>query len=136
MTTFRSGSTLVWAGAAAVGLVGLLHHVEAPDYFGEVRYIGALFILAAVGAAVAAAGILAGRRSGWILGLVVAASNFAAYILSRTVGLPRFRENSWSEFAEPMGILSLLVEAIAIVICIRALRARDVGAERTPVALA
>jgi hypothetical protein len=41
--------------------------------------------------------------------------------------LPQFRENSWSQFLEPMGLLSLAVEAVAFVICLRALRADAEG---------
>lgn len=125
MTTIRISQSLKYAGAAAVGLVGLLHLVESPEYYDEVKYIGALFVLTAIGTAIAVAGILSERRIGWMLGLAIAASNFAAYILSRTVGLPSFRENSWSEFAEPMGLLSLAVEAAAVVLCLRALRLAD-----------
>jgi hypothetical protein len=111
------------AGMVSVALVGLLHLIEAPEYYGEVKYIGALFVLSAIGAAAAVFGIQKDLRPGWMLGAALAGSNFVAYLLSRTVGLPSFRENSWSQFAEPMGLLSLAVEAIAFVLCIRALRA-------------
>jgi hypothetical protein len=97
--------TLKMAGMVSVALVGLLHLIEAPEYYGEVKYIGALFVLCAVGAAVSVFGIWKDLRAGWLLGAVL------------------FRENSWSQFAEPMGLLSLAVEAVAFVICIRALRA-------------
>ena len=115
--------TLKMAGMVSVALVGLLHLIEEPEYYGEVKYIGALFVLCAVGAAVSVFGIWKDLRAGWLLGAVLAGSNFIAYLLSRTVGLSSFRENSWSQFAEPMGLLSLAVEAVAFAFCIRALRA-------------
>jgi hypothetical protein len=119
--------TLKLAGVVSVALVGLLHLVEAPEYYGEVKYIGALFVLCAIGAAVAVYGMQKDLRAGWLLGAGLAGGNFIAYILSRTVGLPQFRENSWSQFLEPMGLISLAVEAIAFVICLRALRADSEG---------
>lgn len=115
--------TLKLAGMVSVALVGLLHLVEAPEYYGEVKYIGLLFVLCAIGAGAAVLGMQRDLRAGWLLGAGLAAGNFVAYLLSRTVGLPQFRENSWSQFAEPMGLLSLAVEAIAFVLCVRAVRA-------------
>ncbi len=132
----RISPSLKLAGAASVGLVGLLHLIEAPEYYGEVKYIGALFVLSAITAVVAVVGIMMNNRYAWMLGAALAASNFVAYILSRTVGLPQFRENSWSQFSEPMGLLSLAVEAVAFVLCIRALRATSSDADSHRVALA
>ncbi len=47
---------------------------------------------------------------GWLLGLAVASGAFASYIISRAVGLPGFTERI-GEWANPFGILSLIVEA-------------------------
>ena len=122
MDSNRVSLSVKWAGIVSVGLVGLLHLVEAPEYYGEVKYIGALFVLSAIGAALAVFGIAMNQSAGWILGATLAGANFLAYILSRTIGLPQFHENSLSQFLEPMGLLSLSVEAAAFVICVRALR--------------
>jgi hypothetical protein len=99
-----------WLGVGLVLASGVVHLVETPEYLGEVRYVGVLFAISVVGALAAAFGIARGERWGWWLGVLVAGSSFIAYLLSRTIGLPGFRENSWEEFAEPMGLLSLLVE--------------------------
>jgi len=88
--------------------------VEAPEYYGEVKYIGAVFVGSMVGAAVAAYGIWRDERWGWLLGLAVAVGSFAGYVLSRTVGLPSFRETSWSQVLEPMGVLSLMDEGLFV----------------------
>jgi hypothetical protein len=111
--------SVVWAGATLAALTGLLHLVEAPEYFGEVRYIGALFVVNALGGLVAAYGIWRGSRLGWLLGLAVAGGALAAYILSRTVGLPDFREASLAEAFEPMGVLCALVETAFIAVFLR-----------------
>lgn len=103
-----------WLGLGLILATGLLHLVEAPEYFGEVKYIGVLFVASMLGAVVAAYGIWCDERWGWLLGLAVAGGSFVAYILSRTVGLPSFREASWSEALEPMGVLSLIVEGVFV----------------------
>ena len=78
-------------------------------------YIGVLFALSVVGALLAAFGIYRGERWGWVLGVLVAGGSLIGYLLSRTIGLPLFRENTWEAFAEPVGLLSLLVESLFLV---------------------
>lgn len=114
-------TTDTWIGAGLVTLAGLVHLVEAPEYWGEVRYIGALFVVGALGAFAAAAGILRRERWGWQLGLVVAGGMAVAYVLSRTVGIPQFREASLDKFLEPFGFGSLLVEVLFVLVALRVL---------------
>lgn len=98
-----------WVGIALISLVGLIHLIEAPEYFAEYgAFWGLSFLANAVGAAVAAYGI--GRETrdlGWTLGAVVAGGAFVLYVISRTVGLPGLPIGN---FFEPIGIASLLVE--------------------------
>jgi hypothetical protein len=110
-----------WLGIVLIALTGLLHMVETPEYMEEQRYIGVLFVVSVVGSAMALYGIWRDQMWGWMLGMVVAGGAFVAYILSRTVGLPRFRENSWSSFLEPTGLASLLVEGAFVLIAARLL---------------
>jgi hypothetical protein len=116
-----------WGGISLIVLAGLIHLIEAPEHFEEAPYLGFLFFANFVGAIVAAFGIYRGSRSwGWGLGILLAASAFLGYILSRTVGLPRFYEE---EFSEPMGVLSLIVEALFVLVYIAMVRMR--GTVRT-----
>lgn len=108
-------------GLVLIALTGLIHLVEAPEYWGEVRYVGALFGLTAAGAVLAAVGIMRGERWGWLLGSLIAVSNAVGYVASRTIGIPRFRENSWDTFLEPIGIASLVVELLFIILAVQAL---------------
>jgi hypothetical protein len=125
-------SASTWAGIGLIAGSGLIHLVETPEYLGKVRYIGVLFALSVVGAIVAAIGIFRGERWGWGLGALVAGASIAGYLLSRTVGLPGFRENSWEEFAEPLGLLSLAVEGLFLVVATKVLAGRAAaGAART-----
>jgi hypothetical protein len=97
-------------GAALLVETGLIHLYRAPHAFSEVRYIGWLFVLNAAGALLAAALILrSDSRAGWALGLPVTAGAAAAFILSRTVGLPYAEVEAWND---PIGILSLAVEGL------------------------
>ncbi len=115
-------SKLTWSGLILIALTGLIHLVEAPEYFEEKTYVGALFIVAAIGAVISMYGIWKAQSWGWLLGIVVAGGSVVAYIASRTVGMPGFKE---SEFFEPSGIISLVVEIAFCVVAIRALSDRS-----------
>lgn len=115
-------SKLTWSGLVLIALTGLIHLVEAPEYYEEKTYVGVLFIAAAIGAVVSMYGIWKAQSWGWLLGIVVAGGSAVAYIASRTVGLPGFKEN---EFLEPSGIVSLVVEIAFCVVAIRAMTDRS-----------
>ncbi len=118
MTSMAVSDRMKWAGIVLIALTGLLHLVETPEYMEEQRYIGILFVLSAVGSVVSLWGIWQDRAWGWALGTAVAGGAFVAYILSRTTGLPSFHE---SEFFEPSGIISLLVEGAFVAVAARVL---------------
>lgn len=109
-------SLLKIIGLITLGLTGLLHLAEMSEYYGEERYIGVLFGLSAVGAAIGMFGIGRNQVWGWMLGSVVAAGTLLGYLLSRTIGLPSFREASWEQFLEPIGLASLAVEALFLIV--------------------
>ncbi|MFL5927645.1 MAG: hypothetical protein ACJ77E_12000 [Gaiellaceae bacterium] len=95
--------------AVLILAIGILHAVLAPEYLSEQAYIGVLFILTAVGAAVVAPWLwFRGGRLPWLIGGLIAVCTFAGFIASRTVGLPSFKEPDW----ELTGIVSLVLEGI------------------------
>lgn len=98
--------------------------MEALEYYGEVKYTSALFVASALGSVAAAWGIWRDESWGWELGAVVAGSAFLGDILSRTVGLPGCRENSWDKALEPVGVLSLLVEGLFAIVAANVLADR------------
>jgi 4-amino-4-deoxy-L-arabinose transferase-like glycosyltransferase len=109
---------LLIAAAALLALTGLIHAIEAPGYFDAQAYVGVLFVLNAIGAALGVAGLLRGApRWAWLLGIAVAGGAFAGFILTRTTGLPSFKESDWA----PLGIASLVIEAGFCLIALRAL---------------
>jgi hypothetical protein len=108
------------AGVLLILLVGLIHLMDAPDSMTESTTKGLFFYANFVGAIVAAVGIFLNRTWGWALGFLVAAGAFIGYIVSRTVGIFGLPPDVWME---PLGIAALVVEALFIVVALRAFTA-------------
>jgi uncharacterized membrane protein YfcA len=103
---------LVGAGISVIVFVGLIHLIDAPGDLQEAPYQGMLFLANFFGALLAAIGIYRGNRWGWSLGVLVAGGAFVGYVVSRTVGLPGLPVEE--EWLEPLGLLSVLVEALFV----------------------
>jgi hypothetical protein len=107
-----SSAWLVGAGISLILVVGLIHLIDAPEDLEEGSYLGFLFLANFLGALVASVGIYRGNGWGWVLGLLVAGGAFAGYVISRTAGLPGLGVEE--EWLEPLGVLSLVVEALFV----------------------
>jgi hypothetical protein len=107
-----SSAWLAGVGISLIAVVGLIHLIDAPEDLEEGSYLGFLFLANFLGALVAAAGIYRGSRWGWVIGLLVAGGAFAGYVISRTAGLPGLPAEE--EWLEPLGVLSLVVEALFV----------------------
>jgi uncharacterized membrane protein YfcA len=103
---------LMGAGISMIVIVGLIHLIGAPEDLEEAPYQGVLFLANFFGAVMAAIGIYKGRSWGWNLGALVSVGAFIGYVVSRTVGLPGLPVEE--EWLEPLGLLSLLVEALFV----------------------
>ena len=114
-------------GGVAMALIlvtGLIHWVEAPDNLTEAPYKGVLFVMNGVAAIVAAIGIYRNERTwGWLLGLFIAGSALAAYVMSRTIGLPGLEVDA--AWFEPIGILSVLIEVAFVGVAAWALQSHE-----------
>jgi hypothetical protein len=98
--------------ALVIAAIGAIHLALASDQFEESHYVGILFVAGAVGSFLVAIWLWIRPHVGiWTLGAVIAAGMFVGFILSRTVGLPNFKEAEW----ELSGIVSLVLEAAYIV---------------------
>jgi di/tricarboxylate transporter len=98
--------------AITIGAVALLHVyvglIELEEYFGSVRYIGALFLIgAAAGFIVAVRLWNVDDQAAWAVGALIAGGMALGFILSRTVGLPDFDERGKWELE---GLISLALE--------------------------
>jgi hypothetical protein len=92
----------------AIAAVGLIHLVLAKEQFDAQAYVGALFVAGGLASLYVAARLWMARDVvAWTLGAFVAAGMFVGFILSRTTGLPGFKEAEW----ETSGIISLVLEA-------------------------
>jgi hypothetical protein len=97
-------------GAAGLVGVGLIHLLDVVDKFDETAYLGVLYLGLIAACLVAARHlILVGDRRSWLLAGGLAAATFAAYAVSRTVGLPASSDDI-GNWAEPLGLASLFVE--------------------------
>lgn len=116
MNNFNVPRNIMWTGIVLIAMVGLIHLVEAPEYLEVATYVGLLFLANAAGSALSGYGIYRGAGWGWALGALVAGSAFVAYILSRTIGLPGAPGLTQEEFFEPLGVISLIVEALFLIL--------------------
>lgn len=113
----RKNTSLV--GATLIGAVGLIHLIEAPEYFAVAAYVGVLFVANFLGGLLSAYGILRERSWGWMLGILVAGGAFVAYFASRTVGLPGAMALTHEDFFEPAGVIALVLELLFVVLSVR-----------------
>jgi hypothetical protein len=105
--------------AVAAGIVGVIHLVLAPEQLKAEAYVGVLFIVGGLAALYVAVRLwIAPDTFAWTLGAIVSLCMFVGFILSRTTGLPGFKEAEW----ELPGIISLVVEATFVAAFIAARR--------------
>jgi hypothetical protein len=112
--------TAITMAAVEVGI----HTVLAPSHLKEKLYIGVLFLAADVLLAGVLLSLLTGvvRPVGWLLGASVCAGMLVGFVLSRTTGLPGYRE-SWSS-DHWLGVASLPPEVVFVVCAVCAVRFR------------
>lgn len=111
-----------WIGVLLLAGIGWIHFRDIPEKLDETAYLGWLYILLVAGCAAAGAWLLSsGWRAGYVLGLTIAAGAIVFYVLTRTTGLPSARDDI-GNWAEPSGIISLLLEAAFVVLSIVQLR--------------
>ncbi|MDA3624735.1 hypothetical protein OU415_04740 [Saccharopolyspora sp. WRP15-2] len=121
-----SGVAARAAGAVLCIAVAVIHLLDQGGFPGskEPAYVGILYYILEAAGVLAALLLIAGwERVGWILALGVAAGPFAGYVLSRSTGLPDYSDDM-GNWAEPLGVLSLVVEAGLFVLAIVMLRRR------------
>ena len=113
--------------AAALAANGIIHLILSPEYFSEQAYVGVLFIAGGLFlCALAVALWRADNVPSWFLGALTMAGMGIAFVLSRTTGLPGFKESGW----ELSGIVTLVLEAGFVAAAIAAL-SRSGAAPRT-----
>ena len=110
-------------GALLILAVGALHVVSVSEAFASQTYVGVLFALNGLGAIAACVGLVLrpASRAVWAFGAVIAGGAFVGFVLSRTTGLPSFKEDAWA----PLGLVSLVLEAGFLLVAVEAFPARS-----------
>ncbi len=116
------GKNLKRFGIILIVVTGIVHFIEAPEYFEEAAYMGALFVLNGIGSLAAAYGIYKNQKRSWVLGLLIAGGSIIGYIVSRTNGMPGVAIKEW---ADAIGILSLVVETLFVLISVKVLTGKN-----------
>lgn len=94
--TRLTGRTLGVVGALLALATAAIHVFEGPEYFKEQAYVGVLFYVGAALLVVAAVGLFARESlAAWTLGATVLAGMLVGGVLSRTTGLPAFKDGTW-----------------------------------------
>jgi hypothetical protein len=118
-------STLLWRvlTAGCLDVIAVVHIAIAPDHLREAPYAGVLFIALATAALVNAALLLTTQdERAWALTAALSVSALAAYLISRSVGLPLLGDDV-GDWLNPLGVLAVLSEATALLVAGLALRA-------------
>lgn len=102
---------LLWIGIVTMVATGWVHLVDAPDSYSEAAYKGALFHANALGCLVVVIGLFRNLAWSWNLGLVIALGSIAAYVASRSIGLPGIPPEP-DEWLEPLGVVAVSAEAL------------------------
>lgn len=115
--------------------VAAVHLALAEDRYNEdAHYVGALFVIGAMGLVVGAAIAAGGQRFGapivvsaWLMDIVIVVGMFAGFLLSRSVGLPSYHRHDWPVIQ----VIALFVEAAYVVAAVIALTQRRRSKERS-----
>ncbi len=117
-------------GVILLVIIGIIHLLIIQTGFHLQEYLGILFIVEVVAAFASALWIgIQDSSMGWLLGGVAALAPLVGYIVTRTTGLPGIPLLPWMI---PNGLLSLVVEAIVVVLAISVLAQRSPARSTTP----
>ena len=106
------------AAIAAAGIAAI-HLVLAPEYLSEELYIGLLFLAGGLASGIVAVKLWrADHIPAWAIGSLIAIGMAAGLVLSRTIGLPSFKESEW----ELSGVVSLLLEGAFVTAAVASVR--------------
>jgi hypothetical protein len=132
-----SGPSLArWTALTALELNIGIHAALTPMHLDEMFYIGVLFCVGNAVLFLAMALLMSERRRalGWLLATATSAAELAAFVASRTVGLPRGYHETWT--AQPEDLLGLVCVATDVIVIVAAAyltrRALRVGAPASP----
>ena len=118
------GRSLAVPAAAALAGACLVHLLDGPGSLTDAFYIGALEL--ALAAACVPLGVLLvvrPTRSIWTVALALNIAAMAAFVLSRTIGLPGSTDDI-GNWGQTLGVLNLFTEAALIALAVTVVRPR------------
>jgi hypothetical protein len=127
MTTVQDRSDGVLRSAGITGLAGiiLVHLADLPAKFAETPYMGWLYVVLMIASAGLIAALLRGSsRPVWFMTGLLASAVFAGFVLSRSIGLPG-AAGEIGRWDEPLGMVSLGVEAFTMFVALLAMRGSE-----------
>jgi hypothetical protein len=114
-------SVNAWRGPAIVASIvtAAAHLPVTEDHFHEAPYIGALFVVLELAAAVLAGWLLRrDDRRAYGLAALTGALAIGAYVLSRSIGLPQITDDV-GNWTEPLAVVSIVAEALMVLAGVR-----------------
>ncbi len=108
---------------AVIGLmaVGIIHALEIQGQLSGAVWLAVSFCLLAVTAPVCGLWLLARPgRLPWVAGGLICLSTAIGYVLTRSTGMPGDSRDV-GNWLEPLGITSLIIEAIVVIVAVLAL---------------
>ena len=109
---------LIRRGITALGLIAIaiIHILDLPSKWQEVRYLGVAYIGAIITSLILAERLVVKRKNvemDFYLSAFLSASILIGFTITRTVGLPGAMDDI-GNWLEPVGLVSIVVEAIVI----------------------
>ena len=118
------GRSVAVPAAAALAGVCLVHLLDGPGSLSDAFYVGALELaLAAACVPLAVLLVIRPTRTIWIAALALNVAAMAAFVLSRTTGLPSSTDDI-GKWTQTLGVVNLVVEATLIGLAAAVIRPR------------
>ncbi len=127
-----------WVAAALAVVIAAAHIPVTAEHVSEAPYLGWAFVaLEILAVLLAVALVVHDARTTWVAAGVVPVLAIAAYVVTRSVALPRVADEV-GNWAEPLGVVALTAEVLLLVVAFgHGTRGwRDAGVGRRPVTLA
>jgi len=123
---------LIRRGITALGLIAIaiIHILDLPSKWQEVRYLGVAYIGAIITSLILAERLVMKRKNvtlDFYLSALLSVSILAGFTLTRTVGLPGAMDDI-GNWLEPVGLVSIVVEILVIWNSLRAVKEIDTPA--------
>ena len=117
------------SNALVLGLIGIIavHILDLPGKLEEVPYLGVMYIFVILFSGFLVHRVMSGAtKRDYLAAAGLAAAVIVGFVINRTIGMPGATDDigNWSE---PLGLLSLVIEAWVVYVALTAARATDLA---------